>query len=96
MQLNCGLDGIKNDLTPPDAVDKDIFEMTAEQMEEEGIKVMPANLKEALEELKASQIAKDTLGPHIFAKYVEAKEAEWDSFRTTVTEWELENYLDVY
>lgn len=96
MQLNCGLDGVKNELSPPAEVKEDIFEMTSEQMEEKGIKVMPANLKEAIEELRASKIAKDTLGPHIFEKYIVAKETEWDSFRTAVTEWELENYLDVY
>lgn len=96
MMLNCGLDGIKNDLTPPASVDKDIFEMNAEQMAAEGIVVMPANLKEAIEELKANPISKATLGEHIFEKYVEAKEQEWDSFRTTVTEWEVENYLAVY
>lgn len=96
MQLNSGLDGVKNKLKPAASVDKDIFEMTPAQMEEEGIVVMPANLKEAVDALKANPIAQDTLGPHIFEKYVEAKEKEWDSFRTTVTEWELEEYLAIY
>lgn len=96
MMLNSGLDGVKNNLTPPPSVDKDIFKMTAGQMDEEGIVVMPASLKEAVEELKASPIAKATLGPHIFEKYIEAKEKEWDSFRTAVTDWELEEYLKAY
>lgn len=96
MMLNAGLDGVKNNLTPAPAVDKDIFKMTSDQMEGEGIVVMPANLKEAIEELKVSEIAKATLGDHIFRKFIEAKEQEWDSFRTTVTEWEIDNYLDVY
>ncbi len=96
MMLNSGLDGINNGLTPPASVDKDIFEMDSAQMAAEGITVMPANLKEALEELKANPIAKETLGDHIFEKFIEAKEKEWDSFRTAVTEWELNNYLAVY
>jgi glutamine synthetase len=96
MMLNSGLDGVKNGLTPPAEVKRDIFKMTAAEMEETGIAIMPANLKEALEELKVSPIAKDTLGPHIFEKYVEAKEKEWDSFRTAVTDWELDTYLRVY
>lgn len=96
MMLNSGLDGVKNTMTPPEAVNKDIFEMTADQMADEGITVMPANLKEAIEELKVNPIAKATLGEHIFGKYIEAKEKEWDSFRTAVTEWELEEYLTVY
>ena len=96
MMLNSGLDGVKNKLTPPASVDKDIFKLTAEQMDEVGIIIMPASLKEAIEELKVNPIAKSTLGNHIFGKYIEAKEKEWDSFRTAVTDWELENYLRVF
>jgi glutamine synthetase len=96
MMLNSGLDGVKNKLTPPASVDKDIFKLTAAQMDEVGIIVMPASLKEAIEELKANPLAKTTLGNHIYTKYIEAKEKEWDSFRTAVTDWELENYLRVF
>ena len=96
MMLNSGLDGIKNDLPVPDSVNEDIFEMTAAQMDEAGITVLPGSLQEALEELKANPLAKETLGPHIFEKYIELKEAEWDDYRCSVTEWELDNYLTVY
>jgi glutamine synthetase len=96
MMLNSGLDGVKNNLTPPAEVKRDIFKMTAEEMVAEGIAVMPASLKEAVEELKTNTIAIPTLGEHIFLKYVEAKEKEWDRFRTAVTEWELDEYLSVY
>lgn len=96
MQLNAGLDGVKNKLTPPPAVNKDIFKMTSAEMVAEGINVLPSSLKEAIEELKASSIAEDTLGTHIFTKYIEAKEKEWDSYRIAVTDWELDNYLSLY
>ncbi|SDO44462.1 type I glutamate--ammonia ligase [Desulforhopalus singaporensis] len=96
MMLNCGLDGVKNDLTPPPSVNKDIFEMTSSQMMEEGIMVMPSSLKEAIEELKSNPISKATLGNHIFNKYIEAKEKEWDEYRIAVTDWELKTYLGIY
>jgi len=96
MMLNSGLDGVKNKLTPPASVDKDIFEMNAGEMADEGITVLPASLEEAIEELKKNPIAKATLGEHIFEKYVEAKTKEWDAYRTCVTQWELENYLAIY
>ncbi|MBL4902004.1 MAG: type I glutamate--ammonia ligase [Desulfocapsa sp.] len=96
MMLNSGLDGVKNKLTPPPSVDKDIFKMSPAEMEEVGIKVMPGSLKEAIEELKKNPIAEATLGSHIFNKYIEAKEDEWDRYRTAVTDWELEEYLDIY
>lgn len=96
MQLNCGLDGVKNKMNPPAEVKEDIFEMTSAEMDARDITVLPGSLKEAIEELKKSEIAKDTLGEHIFTKYIEAKEKEWDSYKTAVTNWEIENYLSVY
>ncbi len=96
MMLNSGLEGVKNNLTPPPEVARDIYKMTEAEMEEEGIAVMPASLKEAIEVLRASPIAKETLGDHIFEKYIVAKEKEWDSFRTAVTDWEVKQYLTAY
>ena len=68
MMLGAGLDGIKNDLPVPDAVNADIFEMTAAEKKEAGIASLPANLYEAVQELKASPIALEALGPHILEK----------------------------
>jgi glutamine synthetase len=96
MMLVSGLDGVKNNLQAPDSVDQDIFKMTPAEKEAAGIDSLPANLEEAIEALKASPIAKQALGEHIFTKYVEGKEQEWDSYRTAVTDWELENYLSNY
>jgi glutamine synthetase len=96
MMLVSGLDGVKNNLQAPDSVDQDIFKMTPAEKEAAGIDSLPANLAEAIEALKASPIAKQALGEHILTKYVEGKEQEWDSYRTAVTDWELENYLSNY
>jgi glutamine synthetase len=96
MMLNSGLDGVKNKIAPPPPVNKDIFEMSGVEMAAEGITVLPANLKEAIDELRENPISRETLGDHILEKYVEAKIKEWDDFRTNVTQWEIDNYLAVY
>jgi len=96
MMLNAGLDGIKNDLPVPEAVNKDIFEMSELQMSDEGVTVLPGSLMEALEAFKANPLSKETLGAHIYEKYIEAKTAEWDSYRCSVTQWELDKYFSVY
>jgi len=96
MMLNSGLDGIKNNLTPPASVNKDIFKMTPTEMEAEGIKVLPGSLEEAIQEFAANPLSKETLGDHIFSKFIEAKEKEWDRYRIAVTDWELQEYLDIY
>ncbi len=91
--LAAGLDGIKNKITPPPAVDSNIFVMSLEEREARQIYSLPANLAEALDELEQNDLMRDTLGTHVLGKYTEAKRAEWDSFRTTVTGWELDRYL---
>ena len=96
MMLNSGLDGVKNNLKTPPATNADIYEMSAAEKEEAGIPSLPANLYEAVQELKANPIAKEALGEHILGKYIEGKEKEWDQFRIAVTDWELENYLSRY
>ena len=96
MMLNAGLDGIKNKLTPPPSTDIDIFGMCQSDKDKANIASMPASLQEALEELKKSPLALDTLGSHIFERYVAAKEKEWDRYRLAVTDWELVEYLDIY
>jgi glutamine synthetase len=96
MMLKSGLDGVINKLQAPDSVDQDIFKMTAAEKEATGIESLPANLKEAIDAFKVNPIAKDALGEHIFTKYIEGKEKEWDDYRTAVTDWELDNYLSNY
>ena len=96
MMLNAGLDGVKNKMVPPPSTDVNIYDMTPNQMKRAKIANMPASLEEAVNELKKSKIAKETLGEHIFEKYVESKEKEWDSYRIQVTDWEVKNYLKIY
>ncbi len=94
--LNAGLDGVTNKIEPPPPTDRNIFTMTGEQMDEKGILSLPENLKEAVAEMKESSLVRETLGEHIFNKYVEAKTAEWNDYTVRVTSWELEQYLTRY
>ncbi|MBU0674052.1 MAG: type I glutamate--ammonia ligase [Proteobacteria bacterium] len=96
MMLNAGLAGIKDKLVPPPAVNANIFEMSANRMKRAKIQNMPGSLLEAMGELRKSPLAKETLGEHIFEKYLLVKEKEWDDFRTAVTDWERKAYLNIY
>lgn len=94
--LSAGLDGIENKIQPPQPTDKNIFQMTAEERAAEGIFDLPGNLKEAIGELEKSTLAKEILGEHIIEKYIEAKNKEWDEYRTKVSQWETDTYLTKY
>ena len=94
--LKAGLDGIKNNLIPPASVDRNIYVMSKEERIAEGIADLPSTLAEALEKLKQSEVIVSALGEHIFEHFVEAKEIEWDMFRTQVHPWEREQYMSMY
>ncbi len=96
MMLSSGLDGVKNKLAAPASVNVDIFKMTPEEKDASGIASLPANLKEAIEALTDNPIGKEALGEHIFNKYIEGKEKEWNSYRTAVTDWEVKTYMKNY
>jgi glutamine synthetase len=91
--LAAGLDGIKNQLSPSDSVDKNIYALTTEEREILGVRRLPANLCEAVADLENSEFIKNVLGDHISKKYIEAKKVEWEDYRTQVTQWELDQYL---
>ncbi len=94
--LKAGLDGIKNKLQPPGSTDRNIYHMNAAERAEEGIDSLPANLKEAIDELSKNEVIKSALGNHIYNRFVEAKEIEWDNFRVQVHPWELDEYLSKF
>lgn len=94
--LAAGLDGVENKLTPPTAVDRNIYVMTKAEREEIGVKDLPETLMDALNQLQESKVIVDALGEHLFEHFIEAKEIEWDMFRTQVHPWEREQYLRTY
>ena len=47
-------------------------------------------------ELEADPVVIEALGEHVFSHYVEAKRAEWDEYRTQVSDWEVERYLEQF
>ena len=94
--LEAGLDGISRELTPPPAVDRNIYIMNEEERAEALIKDLPSTLHNAIKELRVDPVMVNALGQHIFSNFVEAKRMEWASFRQTVSEWEREQYLELY
>lgn len=91
--LAAGLDGIRNKVMPPKKVDKNLFEMSRKQLEEEGIESLPSSLIDAVHALQEDAFMQEVLGKHISDKFIEYKKEEWSEFRKHVSNWELEHYL---
>ncbi len=94
--LATGLDGIERGLTPPPAIDGNIFLMSKKELEEKNVRSLPDSLKHAIRDMTQDQLVRDTLGEHIYNKYVEHKLHEWYEYTTRVTPWELDRYLVRY
>ncbi|HEY4662422.1 MAG: type I glutamate--ammonia ligase [Actinobacteria bacterium RBG_13_35_12] len=95
LMLAAGMEGIKNKYPLPDPIEENIFEMDIERREKAGIETLPDNLFEALKYFEKSKLARETLGDHIFFKFIENKKIEWDRYRIQVTDYELDNYLPI-
>ncbi|MHC4337806.1 MAG: glutamine synthetase family protein [Planctomycetota bacterium] len=96
VMLKAGLDGIKNNLTPPEAVEENIYQLDDESRVQKNIDTLPTSLLEALDELKKDKLLQETLGQHLFERYIDVKTKEWDEFKKQVTTWEIDTYLDTF
>ncbi|HUS71748.1 MAG TPA: glutamine synthetase family protein [Sedimentisphaerales bacterium] len=96
VMLKAGLDGIKNNLQPPEPVEENIYTLNDESLVKKNIGVLPTSLWEALDALKKDKLMKDVLGEHLFERYIDVKAKEWDEFKKQVTTWEIDTYLDTF
>lgn len=56
--LSAGLDGIRSKIMPPDSIDRNLFEMSEEELKEAGVEKLPMNLMEACQEFEKTSILK--------------------------------------
>ncbi len=94
--LIAGLDGIKNKLEVCDSVDANIYAMTKKERRERGIDSLPETLIDAVKHLEKDELIMEFLGEGTAEKYIEAKKAEWKSYKVAVSEWEVNQYLSTY
>jgi glutamine synthetase len=94
VMLAAGLDGIKRELPLPNALEEDLFQLDDPTLADRGLGPLPTSLEQALQELERDQLVLDTLGQHVAEWFVEAKRREWSEYRTQVTPWEWDRYLE--
>ena len=57
---------------------------------------LPRDLREAIRAFELDELLKDAMGPHIVTQYIAGKKAEWEEYRTHVTDWEVGKYIVMY
>ena len=101
LMLAAGLDGIKNQIPLPSPVEENIYELSIRKQKKAGIQLLPRNLQEGIKMMEKSQLVRETLGEHIFQKFLANKQKEIEDYLKSVPEeydeqvspYEIKRYL---
>ncbi|MGD9764823.1 MAG: type III glutamate--ammonia ligase [Candidatus Binatia bacterium] len=96
VMLAAGLDGIAKGLPAGKRNDRNLYEVPVEELQADGIDVLPTTLDEALDELEQDEVVMEALGREYAQYYVRVKRAEWKRYHDSVSQWEIDNYLGLY
>ena len=91
--LSAGLKGIEEGYDVPPETEDDVWNLTASERQAMGIDPLPRSLGRALEVMERSELVAETLGEHVFDFFLRNKRAEWEDYRSQVTQFELDRYL---
>jgi glutamine synthetase len=86
LMLAAGLDGIKNQIPLPSTVEDNIYELSVRKQKKAGIQLLPRNLQEGIKTMEKSQLIRETLGEHIFQKFLANKQKEIEDYLKSVPE----------
>ncbi|MCM8823315.1 MAG: glutamine synthetase family protein [Candidatus Omnitrophica bacterium] len=93
--LAAGMKGLEEKYKLPDPLERDVYNLSYEEMKELNIDFLPGSLIEAIEIAEQSKLLKETLGEHIFNNLIMSKKIEWDEYRKRVHEYEIATYLPI-
>jgi len=95
VMLAAGLEGIEKGYKVNPPVERNVYEMTEKERRQYGIESLPGDLYEAIRITEKSDLVRRALGDHVFFKFIENKNIEWERYRARVTDYELEQYLSI-
>jgi glutamine synthetase len=85
--LASGLDGIEQNLAPPQAYEGDVYAA-------DDVPAVPATLREATERFATSEFAVRTFGPDVVEHYAHFFRCEQAAYDAAVTDWERARYFE--
>ncbi|MBV6643285.1 MAG: glutamine synthetase [Cyclobacteriaceae bacterium] len=85
--LACGIQGIKEKITPPECFTGDVY--AAKELP-----MVPMTLKEATLRFRQSEFAKSAFGEKVHQHYTHFFETEIKAYESSVTDWERKRYFE--
>ncbi len=94
--ISAGLDGVRKKMELPHPIQKDPATLSAAEMGELRVKVLPSSVKEALGNLKRDKPILDSLGEDLSRSYLAVKNAEYEALGKLSSEREVDLLLEKY
>ena len=88
--------GVADRIDPGPPLDRDLYQLSDDEIRAGGGRRLPRNLLEATEILRGDPLAAEALGPAMLDSFLRYKVDEWERYHQTVTDWEVEEYLRLY
>ena len=85
-------DGLQRSLDPGPPEERNIYDAMAAGKQ---VRRIPSTLGEALDALEADEVVRSALPGDMYRVFMHYKRDEWERFISTVTEWDVNEYLDV-
>ncbi|MFQ5775696.1 MAG: glutamine synthetase family protein [Kiloniellaceae bacterium] len=85
-------DGITRRLDPGEPEQRNIYDVI-EEVKDKYVK-LPMSLGEALDAFEQDEVVKAALPGEMYDVFMDYKRDEWEKFLATVTQWDLDTYLD--
>jgi glutamine synthetase len=95
VMLAAGLEGMKKGYKLKNPIERNVYEIGEEERGKLGLDTLPGDLYEAVLLTSKSKLIKDTLGDHVFNKFLENKKIEWNNYRAQVTSYEMDRYYSI-
>ncbi len=93
VMLAAGMKGIEQGYELPPGAEDDVWSLTESERRAMGIALLPQNLHDAIEVMERSELVAEALGEHVFEFFLRNKRAEWDEYRSQVTDFERAKML---
>jgi glutamine synthetase len=94
--IAAGLDGVERKLDPGKPNNDNLYTYSESALKEHGIKVLPQNLKEAVDALEGDKVICEAVGADLSREFIDLKRMEWVEYCRHVSDWELNRYLEFF
>ena len=94
--VRAGLEGIRDKLALPQAVDRDPSDLSEDERKRIGIRPLPSSLREAIQVFEADMTASNWLPKTMRDSYLAVKRKEVDMFTASTPEAMCKRYFDAY